>query len=167
MNYVQYITFPDIQLNLKTLIITENNSQLLSFLGSFFSEGVGNILYFKAIWIILTTFKLQLGTSVQIAFSDETKLKVRGSVSLEKLMRSRTLILRKTNASLIFPSKYGQYLWRKKTIFAENFKKSGRAAPVPERRSQRALLASPDTATLGCHSPRHRSGSWNAASLPG
>lgn len=84
---------------------------------------MGNILDFKAIWIILTTFKLQLGTSVQIAFRDETKLKVRGSVSLEKLMRSRTLILRKTNASLIFPSKYGQYLWRKNTIYSENLKK--------------------------------------------
>jgi len=82
---------------------------------------VGRILDFKAMWIILTTFKLQLGTSVQIAFRDETKLKVRGSVSLEKLMRSRTLILRKTSASLIFPSKYGQYLWRKNTAYSENF----------------------------------------------
>lgn len=101
----------------------DNNRKKFSvviFFYSFFGR-VGNILYFKAIWIILTTFKLQLGTSVQIAFRDETKLKVRGSVSLEKLMRSRTLILRRTNASLIFPSKYGQYLWRKKTIFAENF----------------------------------------------
>lgn len=60
---------------------------------------------------------------MQIAFRDETKLNVRGSVSLEKLMRSRTLILRKTNASLIFPSKYGQYLWRNNTIYSENFKK--------------------------------------------
>lgn len=52
-------------------------------------------------------------------------------MSLEKLMRSRTLILRKTNASLIFPSKYGQYLWRKKTVLAENFwnfKKFGTAS---------------------------------------
>lgn len=60
---------------------------------------------------------------MQIALRDETKLKVRGSVSLEKLMRSRTLILRKTKASLIFPSKYGQYLWRKNTVCSYNFKK--------------------------------------------
>jgi len=73
---------------------------------------------------ILTTFKLQLGTSVQIALRDETKLNVRGSVSLEKLMRSRTLILRKTNASLIFPSRNGQYLWRKNTVCSQNLKET-------------------------------------------
>lgn len=58
--------------------------------------------------VILTTFKLQLATSVQIALRDEIKLNVRGSVSFQKLIRSRTLTLRKTNASLIFPSKSGQ-----------------------------------------------------------
>ena len=57
---------------------------------------------------ILTTFKLQLAISVQIALRDEIKLNVRGSVSFRKLIRSRTLTLRRTNASLIFPSKYGQ-----------------------------------------------------------
>lgn len=58
--------------------------------------------------IILTTFKLQLAISVQIALRDEIKLNVRGSVSFQKLIRSRTLTLRKTNASLIFPSRSGQ-----------------------------------------------------------
>lgn len=58
--------------------------------------------------VILTTFKLQLAISVQIALRDEIKLNVRGSVSFQKLIRSRTLTLRKTNASLIFPSKSGQ-----------------------------------------------------------
>ena len=62
---------------------------------------------------ILTTFKLQLAISVQIALRDEMKLNVRGSVSFQKLMRSRTLTLRKTKASLIFPSKSGQYVLRK------------------------------------------------------
>lgn len=62
---------------------------------------------------ILTTFRLQLAISVQIALRDEMKLNVRGSVSFQKLMRSRTLTLRKTKASLIFPSKSGQYVLQK------------------------------------------------------
>ena len=65
---------------------------------------------------ILTTFKLQLEPIRQIALRDETKLNVSGFVSFEQLMRSRTLILRKIRASLIFPSKYGQYLKREQPM---------------------------------------------------
>lgn len=67
-----------------------------------------HFFFHNTVNIILTTFKLQLAISVQIALRDEIKLNVRGSVSFQKLIRSRTLTLRKTNASLIFPSRSGQ-----------------------------------------------------------